>query len=416
MKQINFPLCALFLGITALMGCKKMSETDDSAAISSVNSGGSSDAKAVNGILVFANTEAFDKTLQTLYAKKPTELADYSKEHHFKSQANVFYNVVCAEKQHQAKYAGKSSTELSALTTQEKHSDLFWHHVNETKLIRLTDGSEGYTYDYTICKPEFANLLNEQGFIQIGNALHHYSATTHKIWEGANPSDAQALLNTNISDSKRGILVMAERNIFEDVPNTAERPVAAAENWYQQWPSNGTTCNHGWSEGWTNFRVRQRCAMRSRGQLDPLGTTHYSSYAYTSFLTKEIQNIFGGWDTHYDHAVWLWGGWNWTGHSSATVNTCSTGSGSATFYKVWPTFGNSYIALSIVTGLATNTSSNLAAFNLSSVGPNVAGSTWWSNKSNCGIGYYGTATAPKISNVKWRPAMTNGDNWLSDCN
>ena len=97
---------------------------------------------------------------------------------------------------------------VSVTTFNETHSPLLRTFKDAYFINTLSDGSkylEINARDYSI-----AEIINKDGFVQIGDTLHKVGFDTLKMKIGGDPSDTTALKNATVSDPSKGIFVTVQ--------------------------------------------------------------------------------------------------------------------------------------------------------------------------------------------------------------
>ena len=397
----------LYIALTAAFvwtGCKKMTDESSVSALPSVSTTEVA-PRVVNGILVFADAKSFDKTLNDAYSKNIQDIIASNKALGLKSQAELFYDITQAEAANQALYKGKTEAEIAAVSARKRHSDLFWQHVEQTQLIRIVKDKNGDYYDYTTCKPEFANLINAEGLIKIGRILHQFTPTKHKMWVDGKPESAATLINATANDAAANIVMFDAKNLFEEGKEWSNSK-ASSEQYYTCFPTDWTSQPNYFNND--SRRFLQRYGMRSHGNTTSYVTDHFNSYVFSYHIQTQAKTIWGGWEGVYNEPVWIWGGWKYSNTYPTTTST-SLATGIKDYYKTNVAFANTYFAINLF-GVAGVGNASIYAMDIQVPIMNKPGTYNWMNSGN-GVAFF-TPRAARVAS-KWRPAHSSGDNWLN---
>lgn len=140
------------------------------------------DISVYNGILQFNSLNDFRSSLPVLNKMNGTDHLQWEQTLGFISMQTIFNNII------QAEYDNEGSL----------RSDIYNAKIQSGFIV--TDDATGL-YKLNIFNPAYASVLDENGLVMIGSVLYQFTATTLKMWEGADINEVETLLkaaeNTN---------------------------------------------------------------------------------------------------------------------------------------------------------------------------------------------------------------------------
>lgn len=189
MRRITF----LFFVLSCIIACtenneflpqNEESEKDQSTLIT-----------VKNGMLVFPNDSVFALAI--------TGGIDLPFQMDFISQNDIFTQIMVEEEIHADRLL-----EQGIEPTENDHSELYLEKLKSgfIKIIKYSDGSE--LYDLNLFKPQYAKILNEQGFYAIGKNIYQITANSIKIWVNGDINNYQLLAKANNSEESKGIYIV----------------------------------------------------------------------------------------------------------------------------------------------------------------------------------------------------------------
>jgi len=179
-----FLICGLFISCSNEVDITKP-ESDPFASLTSEN------ITLKNGMLVFPNDSIF-RLIMNGQMDIPIQL-------HFISQQDLFYKIMVAEEEHAQK--------LLKQETNEFYSDLYTEKLKSgfIKTEKFSDGTE--LYELNLASPQYAKVLNQDGFYAIGKNIYQVTSEGQKIWINGNLNNYKLLAQLKTSDESQGIYV-----------------------------------------------------------------------------------------------------------------------------------------------------------------------------------------------------------------
>ncbi|MFM9944274.1 MAG: hypothetical protein ACKVQB_03495, partial [Bacteroidia bacterium] len=153
----------------------------------------------------------------------------------FKSQRRIFNEIVEAEYEYLLKpYENLSEAELLNVTEPKGHSDLYNLYLNKLIKVETGDATNPGTYNYIVDAPYYSSVINENGFLAIGNSIFQIKANLIKEISGKQYDKLKILDTTTKDDTYNKIKV-------SDITTMAPRSTMSTCNFplTSQWQQNG---------------------------------------------------------------------------------------------------------------------------------------------------------------------------------
>lgn len=147
-----------------------------------------------NGMLVFPNDSIFNLVMEGRI-EVPFKMD-------FTSQYDVLNRIMVEEESYSLKLL-----EQGIEPTETTHSKLYDEKLESgfIKTTKYSDGSE--LYDLNLCKPQYAKILNMEGFYVIGNNIYQITSENSKVWIDGNIGEYKILANAVKSNETQGIYI-----------------------------------------------------------------------------------------------------------------------------------------------------------------------------------------------------------------
>ena len=178
-----------------------------------------------NGVLIFKDDAAVKTILDELSLLTREERKHWEDQLDFESQLRIFGNIVDAELAIDEPYEAMTELERQNAPAPPEHSDLYYKYLDQgmIKVIGDSDDPDYESYDYTICFPYMASVVNADGIFIVGKTIYQLTSTSIKIWENGNIEDLQKLKTTEVSTDDITIesLNNGEKGAFNPNPKTS---------------------------------------------------------------------------------------------------------------------------------------------------------------------------------------------------
>ena len=123
-----------------------------------------------NGMLVFPSMQTLCETVDAINESRSGEYTDIIKRYNFKSQKDIFEQIIIEEDAFIEKCLQLPESEIQTMNPQLAHSDLYLNMRNKDIIYEFEEDG-GTSYDYALCDPMYACVLNEEGFVAIGDTV-----------------------------------------------------------------------------------------------------------------------------------------------------------------------------------------------------------------------------------------------------
>ena len=162
-KEVHYIILPVFAISLLFTSCKKEEPgINNTAAVS--------DIMTRNGMLVFKDETVLKTTSNKLEKMTGEEVKEWEKSYGFVSQKSIFENIVDAEYNLLMKpYENMTDEQLKRTAPPaQPHSDLYYTYMNKELIKVINKGTEDESYDYSVCNPALASIINERGFVAVG--------------------------------------------------------------------------------------------------------------------------------------------------------------------------------------------------------------------------------------------------------
>ncbi len=244
--------------------------------------------KVEDGMLVFADQKAFEVVFDELQKYDRDQANAWERQLGFVSQRQIFDRIVDAEYQHLvAPYEDLSDDELRNLPPPVGHSEEYEHYLASGLIRTVQDREAGELYDYNLPNPALARVLNEQGFVAVGDVVYQTTPEHDKTMPRGGGASLAELARATKSDAKRGIEVRS---------NLPDFSTAGAMNKNTGWPTAGS--RRGFMQVWMSFTYWNPFPHKQ------------ATVGYHVNVKSQKKNFWGNWVyASCPNEVWIWGNW-----------------------------------------------------------------------------------------------------------
>jgi hypothetical protein len=251
------------------------------------------DTKAINcgikdGMLVFQNNKDFINALHILTNAPRKEVDAWEKNIGFTSQRSIFQQIVADELALDEQYEGMTDSELSQMQPPESHSSSYYYYLDKDIIKLFDEGTEDESYNYSICDPSLAKIVNEDGMMAVSGVIYQYTSNRIKRINDNDFSKISLLKKVNESSPVDNITVemYPEANVSRGVSNR--------------------TVSSGWKTSGKKKRYRLSLYFTSDQYLAN-GTMWKVTYNI-NFQCQE-KNFWGNWKYKSAPKTWISGDW-----------------------------------------------------------------------------------------------------------
>jgi|GEM_PF-1754257 len=209
-SHLYFLMPILLIGIS----CQQTDLSPETVAHSNLQLSGIPESRisVEEGILVFKNQQDFQQTLSMLRSMDIHEVEAWGKDKGFLSQQLIYEQVIAAEEAVEEKAFGKysqlSEDAFLALNLPDpEHSGLYESALRKGLLKVVEDSDTAHTYYLSLFDPTVADVINEEGFVMIGDTLTLYTNIGLKRWIGGTIDQRTRIFSFNETDIEKGIYV-----------------------------------------------------------------------------------------------------------------------------------------------------------------------------------------------------------------
>lgn len=307
MKRLAIPL---MMGLL-LTACKKFESEQPSGKQVPQPSAMADDAfsppinvSVENEMLSFETYDDFQEFSTAVQEATPAAVKAWEESIGFRSQRTRFFTIVENESNLDAYFESLPADEQQqVLNGPEQHSDAYTAGIDEGFIV-ASDDPEAAAYDYAICLPAYAGVVNDQGFVRIENKIYQVTSSAIKIILDGDYGKMSLLndLNSDLAEENGAIIV----NIHTAAKATGSGPLHTNfSSWIPDWHYTGNkTRLKAWVEGYSY----------------PYGKPYYSDCAQflqcTFQLRTEAQkkNFWGKWvfNNYYPTFIVQNGNWSYS--------------------------------------------------------------------------------------------------------
>jgi hypothetical protein len=168
--------------------------------------------KSNNGVLAFSSWDDLDQAKLEIDAKSFADLSKFGEKYGFTSQRYIFEKIVRLEEEKlialEKQYPNVHSyEEAKALGIKKpEHTPDFFNAMNKG-VIKVTEDTENATtYFFSVIDPTLVSVLNEDGFVVVGDELCLYTETSMKFIKGG-LDKMEMLKRATKSDPSQNLIV-----------------------------------------------------------------------------------------------------------------------------------------------------------------------------------------------------------------
>ena len=171
---------------------------------------------ATDGMLIFTDQLSADLANDFLTNANFEELTLFKNEFNITTQQYVLENVMLTEERvtdaFYAPYSKLSDEEIYALNLNEPRSEPYKDALSKDLLLVEEDSKYGHTYYLNLMDPTVSPIINENGFVQIGDKLYQYKSHQIKFCEPCDLTDLKTLNDATITDEAIGLYTFTKRS------------------------------------------------------------------------------------------------------------------------------------------------------------------------------------------------------------
>lgn len=318
MKKLFIPL-TLALALTACQ--KEIKPTQSGQTLTTLSSPSGNFIPPVNvvltsGMLSFSSYNDFQTFLLAVQTEDPLAVKEWEASIGFHSQRTRFYEIIAEESALDEYYENLSPADQQQLLNgPEQHSNAYNTGIADGLITVNENDPEKAAYDYTVCLPSYAGVINGAGFVRIENKIYQVTPTAIKIILDGNESKIPLLdnMNTDLIDEQNGIIV----NL-----HTLAKTTGTGGSLYTNFSSMPSDWHY------TGSKTRLKAWIE--GYSQPYGSPYYSDCAQflqcTFQLRTEAQkkNFWGKWvyNNYYPTFIVNNGSWSYTYNRFIDHNGC----------------------------------------------------------------------------------------------
>lgn len=182
-----------------------------------------------DGIMQFTSFESLMQTANYLNSLSGERLSNWSRQYNFQSQRFIFDKITFEEEKLNNSFSELTENELKSIPISNQHS-LYYKDMLIKNIIKETVDEDGaISYDYTVCDPIIASVLNAEGFVFIKNTLYYADGKFIKKWVNANVENKELLVKTNFADPQNGISILYDKTNLRTTESDFVAPILTSK-------------------------------------------------------------------------------------------------------------------------------------------------------------------------------------------
>lgn len=247
------------------------------------------------GMLVFNSMSQMNETSEELNISNSSHRSFGFERLKFRSQKEIFDQIIIDEDEYEKEYLQISEEEAKNLNPATAHSNLYLE-MRDKGIIKEFFEEDGISYDYAICDPLYASVLNEDGFVAIGDTVYYVDSEKVACWKNADFNRLHVLKNITETDSVKGLFVINAKAITRGTP--------VDEQWQEIKYADGYRDGKKYKYALhLHFQVLQWLGNRPGTDRDEVSISY--KY-YMSIKSKQKKKLFGGYKYRTSQAE-FWG-------------------------------------------------------------------------------------------------------------
>lgn len=189
-----------------------------------------------HGMLTFKSWKDFASTVKYLNEKGTQFILDWNTRISFRSQGAIFEEIIEQENSKQEAQAALLDPNIS-LEEMKKikvgHSEIYKQYLDKGMITEVAENDGTTSFSHNVLNPTFMCVVNEEGFVEIGDTIYQYLPNKIKYISDGDFSKVAKLKELNSTSAKDNIYVINYHKMFKsgggDWSNSTE------------WLENGST-------------------------------------------------------------------------------------------------------------------------------------------------------------------------------
>jgi len=310
MKTIIYKLLWSFSIVLLITSCSKEVQVANEQFTQEQSTLDMKSISISQGVLKFNSRADFKNTLKALNGKSVNFVLDWNKSLGFRSQEAIFQEIIEAENIVRDKQAAGLDPDITLKEFLDAgltwdHSPIYIEYINKGLIIEMTDHDGCKWFKHNVLNPTYMPLLNEEGFVVLGDTLYQFTKDKVKYSPGGSLSKIPKLADANETDQDQNIYVV-----------TVKDRQKATVDW-------------GKSTGWKYDPSNNK----KRVMAEVVGLSPYISYpvlGITVTYYKEItahKKVLFWWNIRNDYKPieWTQGSWYWTEYYTSSPDFNGSG-------------------------------------------------------------------------------------------
>ena len=175
------------------------------------------DIQIKDGMMVFGSSKVLEQTVNDLNTASITASTKSLSRTNFRSQQEIFHQIVIEEDSLDERLSRLPKKEIKSLDVNMTHSDIYLE-MRDKGIIREYEEDGGISYDYAICDPTLASIVNEDGFFAVADTVFYLDADKIVRWENANFRNLNKMKSAYQTDSTANIYVFNSKVLTKGTP------------------------------------------------------------------------------------------------------------------------------------------------------------------------------------------------------
>lgn len=175
------------------------------------------DVQLKNGIMVFSSLYDLDESANDLNLSNESLRAAFVDRTGFRSQKDIFDQIIHDEDKYEQQYLQVPESELKKMNPDLAHSQLYLD-MRAKGIIKEFKEGDGMSYDYAICDPMYASVINEDGFVAVGDTVYYVDSEKVVCWKNADFNNLSTLKSVTETDTISGIYVIHSKSLKRSTP------------------------------------------------------------------------------------------------------------------------------------------------------------------------------------------------------
>lgn len=175
------------------------------------------DVYVKKGMLVFNSMSQLNNTAEELNMSVENQRSLGVGTMGFLSQKDIFDQIIIDEDEYEEKYLQVTEAEAKKINPATAHSELYLE-MRDKGIIKEFFEEDGMSYDYAICDPMYASVINENGFVAVGDTVYYVDSEKVACWKNADFNRLDMLKKATMTDSVKEIYVINSKAVTRGTP------------------------------------------------------------------------------------------------------------------------------------------------------------------------------------------------------